>query len=303
MISIIIPTYNRAHFIIETLQSIQNQTYKHFECFIVDDGSTDGTEDELQTFLNDDRFIYKKRPTEYKKGPSGCRNYGLSNASGDFIVFFDDDDIVHPRNLECCLKEMRSNSYDFCRYQREVFNNKFDYDFDKEITYTAFEIDKSKLPDLITNKLPFNNCAIMWSKKCFDKNRFKEQLEYAEEWELYSRILAEGKIGISIDKTLYYARKHPNSNTGEFYAGNTKRLNSKIEASKLIISNLNKKKLLSPQMIHFFTWESVRFKSKALYKHLIQQPSLSPVQKSKIWIQHTLGPATQFLMRFKKKLK
>ena len=300
-VTILLATYNRAHLIEETLNSIQNQTYQNFECLIIDDGSIDNTIDIIQPFLEDSHFTYRRRTSSYKKGLSGCRNLGLDLATGSFIIFFDDDDIIHPQNLECCLDELQSNSYDFCRYQRKVFNGVFTYDFDEHSNYTSFEIKGRRLPDLITNKLPFNSCAVMWRKDCFDENRFIESLQYAEEWELYSRILAAGKKGISINKTLYYARKHPNSNTGEFYSGNKNRMHSKIEASKLIISNLNQKNLLSPELIHFFCWESFRYKNHELFQHLIQQSSLNSLQKIDLKLRYHFSPFIKYWILLKKK--
>src|SRR5258705_6384267 len=100
-VTIIMATYNRSHFILETLSSIQNQTYSEWECLIIDDGGTDNTLEIITPVLDTDlRFKFVKRPDQYKKGLPGCRNYGLDLAKGDYIIFFDDDDIVHPQNLE-----------------------------------------------------------------------------------------------------------------------------------------------------------------------------------------------------------
>ncbi len=96
-------TYNRAHLITETLRSIQAQTYTNFECSIIDDGGTDNTAEIIAPFLEDTRFTFQKRPSTYGKGLPGCRNYGLDLAKGEFVIFFDDDDIIHPQNLEIGL--------------------------------------------------------------------------------------------------------------------------------------------------------------------------------------------------------
>ncbi|NJM80308.1 MAG: glycosyltransferase family 2 protein [Flavobacterium sp.] len=101
MISIIIPVFNRQHLIIETLVSIQNQTFQNWECIIVDDGSTDNTVEIIsEQIIGDERFHLFKRPTHLKKGPSSCRNYAFSKAKGQFIQFFDSDDIMHPEHLQ-----------------------------------------------------------------------------------------------------------------------------------------------------------------------------------------------------------
>ena len=92
-VSIIMATYNRAQFIMETLNSIKNQTYKNWECLIIDDGGSDNTEDVIAPLLKKDtRFKFLKRTDKYLKGLPGCRNYGLDVAQGDYIIFFDDDD-------------------------------------------------------------------------------------------------------------------------------------------------------------------------------------------------------------------
>lgn len=79
MISIIIATYNRAAYIAETLISIQNQTFIDFECIIVDDGSTDNTDEIVYKFEEkDERFQYLKRPSHIIKGANHSRNYGYS---------------------------------------------------------------------------------------------------------------------------------------------------------------------------------------------------------------------------------
>ena len=113
-ISIIMATFNRAHFIVETLNSIQNQTFNNFECLIIDDGSTDNTVEVITPFLeNDKRFKYYKRTPNYNKGLPGSRNYGLDLAKGDFIIFFDDDDYIHSKNLEININVLQNNDFDF----------------------------------------------------------------------------------------------------------------------------------------------------------------------------------------------
>lgn len=96
LISIIIPTYNRAEIISETLDSVVAQTHENWECIIVDDGSTDNTADVILEYTNrDKRFKYHLRPETLNKGASPSRNYGLKQAKGDFIQFLDSDDLLN----------------------------------------------------------------------------------------------------------------------------------------------------------------------------------------------------------------
>lgn len=100
MVSIIIATYNRAELLEGTLQSIQQQQYEDWECLLVDDGSTDGTKQLAQQYVAmDSRFKWFERPVSIKKGANGCRNYGFLKSAGQYVMWFDSDDTMHPELL------------------------------------------------------------------------------------------------------------------------------------------------------------------------------------------------------------
>lgn len=90
MISVVIPTYNRREMLLELIQSIKKQSYNNIELIIIDDCSTDGTEEDINSYLDQGNFIYIKN-TE-NKGPGYNRNLGFNRSSGDYVVFADDDD-------------------------------------------------------------------------------------------------------------------------------------------------------------------------------------------------------------------
>jgi glycosyltransferase involved in cell wall biosynthesis len=301
-VSIIMATYNRAHFIVETLLSIQKQTFNDWECIIIDDGGTDNTLEIIEPILlSDKRFKFYNRIDKYQKGLPGCRNFGLDLANGDYIIFFDDDDIVHPQNLELCVKELYANDIYFCRYNRETFINSFTYSFDFSDEYSHFYIDVNDIENLLKHNLPFNSCAIMWKKECFENNRFIENLMYAEEWELYSRILSFGFKGISINKTLFFGRKHINSNTGEFYSNNPIRRKSKSDAILLVLKNLSSRKLLTKSLLSYLIKYSFTFKEFNLFDDIIQNISLTELEKMRWRLFYCLFPIQFFIYRIKKK--
>lgn len=96
--SIIIPTYNRAGLITETIASIQNQTFQNWECIVVDDGSTDNTKQVIEAIQQNDKrikYVYQKNAER-----SAARNNGIKNSSGEYICFLDSDDHFEQNNLE-----------------------------------------------------------------------------------------------------------------------------------------------------------------------------------------------------------
>jgi glycosyltransferase involved in cell wall biosynthesis len=275
-------TYNRAQYIVESLRSIQNQTFHDWECLIIDDGGTDNTLEIITPLLkSDSRFKYFKRTNDYLKGLPGSRNYGLDIAIGDFIIFFDDDDIVHPLNLELCCNELNSNNVSYCRYLREVFYGEFNLQFDLSTNYDFFFMDEKNILQVLNYQLPLNSCAVLWKKECFLNQRYVEHLKYSEEWELYSRILTSGIKGISIEKTLFYGRKHLNSVTGDFNTKNPQSRKSHTDAIILVINDLKNKKLLSHSITRYFIATSYNFKEFQLFEKIIAALKLSFFDKIK----------------------
>ena len=100
LFSIIIPTYNRASLIKETINSVLLQDYPNFEIIIVDDGSTDDTENIVKS-IEDSRINYHKK-TNAERG--AARNFGIKLAKGEYITFLDSDDILYVNHLTNWVK-------------------------------------------------------------------------------------------------------------------------------------------------------------------------------------------------------
>lgn len=106
-VSIIIPTYNRASFIQQTILSVLDQTLQDFEIIIIDDNSNDNTKEIVDSFFHDDRIIYLKNSKNM--GPGAARNIGLKIAKGKYIAFLDSDDLWLPKKLETQIRYMEEN--------------------------------------------------------------------------------------------------------------------------------------------------------------------------------------------------
>jgi glycosyltransferase involved in cell wall biosynthesis len=98
-VSIIIPTYNCAEYITETLDSALKQTYKNCETIVVDDGSTDNTREVLAPFMDKIAYIYQ----ENSRGPGRPRNVGIKKSKGKYISLLDSDDILLPEKIETAV--------------------------------------------------------------------------------------------------------------------------------------------------------------------------------------------------------
>ncbi len=111
LVSVIMPSYNTAEYISESIASVRKQTYTDWELIIVDDCSADNTDEIVKPFLSDKRIKYIKNETN--SGAAVSRNRALREAKGKWIAFLDSDDLWHPEKLEKQISFMKKNDYHF----------------------------------------------------------------------------------------------------------------------------------------------------------------------------------------------
>lgn len=111
LVSIIMPSYNTGRFIKETIESVLAQTYSNWELIIVDDCSTDNTDEVVNQYLTDERIHYIKNDTN--SGAAVSRNRALREAKGKWIAFLDSDDLWEQDKLQKQISFMRDNDYHF----------------------------------------------------------------------------------------------------------------------------------------------------------------------------------------------
>jgi len=180
LFSIIMPSYNTAEYIAETIQSVLDQTYKNWELIIVDDCSTDNTDEIVKPFLVDERIRYLKN--EQNSGAALSRNRALREAKGRWIAFLDSDDLWMPEKLEKQIRFMEENGYYFSytNYEEiDVEGNKTGVKITgpKRITKTGMYnycwpgcltvmYDASKVGLIQIKDIKKNNDYAMWLKVC-----------------------------------------------------------------------------------------------------------------------------------------
>lgn len=265
-VSIIIPVYNRESLIIETLNSIENVEYDNIECIVVDDHSTDNTFKVVENFISNSTLNLRlfKRPDTKKKGANSCRNFGLDKSTGEYIHWFDSDDLVHPSYLQVLIPIFSENNIDFVKFRRFNFTNRNDF---KKFLNSDINLTNPKksypnlLYDMLSNKLPFNTCNLIWRKSSIKNQYFSEEIVYADEWEFYSRLLANNLQGLIIDNVFYFSRKHNESTTYEYANSDPTRKKSKQNAIMLVANNLIKKDKINTQFINLLINLSIKNKN------------------------------------------
>ncbi|MBD0823869.1 glycosyltransferase family 2 protein [Aestuariibaculum marinum] len=206
LVSIIIPTFNRAHLIGETLDSVLAQTYTNWECIVVDDGSTDNTASVLQSYIDkDSRFQYHHRPKNRLPGGNAARNYGFELSSGEYIQWFDDDDLMVPEKLEVKLTYLLDNKVDFVMSKTKYFN-KNGYN-NKSYGYNYSEGDINFLSFVMTHITWVTNDMII-KRSVAEKISFNEVLKSGQEFNFSCKLLLETNSLKKVDEFLTLKRFH-----------------------------------------------------------------------------------------------
>lgn len=244
-ISVITPIFNRINLVGETIDSVIKQTYPHWEMIIVDDGSTDGSDEYVQHRAAEDeriKFFGRKR---LPKGAPTCRNIGISNASGEYIIFLDTDDLLAPHCLDQRVSAFENYpTYDFLVFPIQYFEHNIGDR--KDIFYRYF------YKDYITSFLLKSHWITMspiWKKDALLRLQgFDEELACMQDSDLHLRGLLEGlKFKVFRDSSLVdgYLRVAKDYDRISTNVDATK-LDSKVRANKKMLHFLKEKNQLTP---------------------------------------------------------
>lgn len=182
LVSIIMPSWNTAKFIAESIQCVIDQTYQNWELLIVDDCSTDNTDDVVEPFLKDARIIYIHN--EKNSGAALTRNKAMREAQGEWIAFLDSDDLWMPGKLERQIKFMKEHGYVLSYTEYEKIDEE-----DKPINIYVTG------PDVVNKRKMYNydyigQLTMMYSAKHFGLIQIKDikkNNDYAIRLQLYKK--------------------------------------------------------------------------------------------------------------------
>lgn len=190
-VSIILPTWNRRELLWESLATIQAQTYIDWECIVVDDGSDEEIYTAVVDFVaNDDRFKLYRRNHE-PKGSNTCRNIGLRRAKGDFVMFFDSDDLLLPH----CLTDRIDYIQRYPDYDAWVFSSAlFRENVDNIITVAKVDYGRQEeyFGFLLQNLWTVNGGFIRNIWRNGNGIWFRESMPRWQEWDFYIRYMMAG---------------------------------------------------------------------------------------------------------------
>jgi glycosyltransferase involved in cell wall biosynthesis len=205
MFSIIIPLYNKAHYIIRALESVKAQTFKEYEILVIDDGSSDEGPNLVLNHFGDSVTLI----SQSNQGVSAARNAGIAKAKFDYIAFLDADDCWHPEYLETIRQGIayNPNSWIFgCSYS---FNKD-----DLKSKQGNFESIENYFEKAIRNTLFFTSATVV-RKAFFDQNQgFKTFLKRGEDLDVWFRVILQyGNPAYCHDRLVFYEQGDDKSAT------------------------------------------------------------------------------------------
>ncbi len=178
--SIVIPTYNRGDFIPKTIQTLLDQSFDDFEVIVVDDGSSDDTEQVIGE-MRDPRLSYHKK----ENGERGAaRNYGAKLAKGEYVNFFDSDDFAYPNHLQVAKNFIAEKD------NPEIFHQGYDVKYPDGELIRIVDTLPDELNDVLINGNHLSCNGVFVRKDIALENPFNEdrKLSAAEDYELWMRM-------------------------------------------------------------------------------------------------------------------
>lgn len=221
LVSIIVPCHNQAQYLDEALQSVLDQTYTHWECMVVNDGSPDHTEEVAHKWTEkDSRFKYLYQENA---GVSGARNFGIAHATGEFILPLDADDKISVNYIEECLKNTDNKNIKVVYGKAQFFGEQ----------EGALSLRKAT----IENLLQYNciHCSGLYRKTAWSLNNgYDENMKHGfEDWEFWINMLKRGGEAVALEQCILYYRIKPLSRSTE--------INSNLKKNDVMINYIFQK--------------------------------------------------------------
>ncbi|MEC5394902.1 glycosyltransferase family 2 protein [Bergeyella sp. RCAD1439] len=198
LVSVIIPCYNSANYIQETLTSVREQSYSNVEIIVVDDGSLDNLPDIMEKEMQKDSRVSFFRQSN--KGQSMARQLGVEKSKGKYLLFLDSDDKIHHSYIQKAVEILDKNPEVGIVTCKAHFFDKMDGEWElPEYVLADFLIQNSIFITSLIRKEDFQEIG-----------GFDSSLTFYEDWDIFLSLIERGKTVCRIPEVLFYYRKREN---------------------------------------------------------------------------------------------
>lgn len=202
IVSVIIRVYNRTDFVCDAIKSLLDQTYEELEILVVDDGSSINVGDFIKNKCPSPKIRVINKP---HSGLSATLNEGIRNARGDYLIFLDDDDILHPQMISTAFAAMKGAGVDMVTVGYKYFGENAPLRNSEQFLIPG----KEKYLHVLMSHNPFPiNSVLIRSSVVRDEGYFDETMEGCEDWDLWLRLVAKGIRMETVQKCLSFIRVH-----------------------------------------------------------------------------------------------
>ncbi len=215
LVSIIVPVYNVEDFLEETIVSILNQSYKNYEVIFVNDGSTDNSADIINRYMSSFKSV--KLINQENSGVSIARNVGIDASSGEYIYFFDSDDLLEPTALESCVSLMSKKNLDMLFFEAAVLYQvsqnsvKGDFLYERPVTrdvVTGLEFFKRSITE---RKYIVSPCCYIARREVYENLRFLPDTLHEDNLFTTLALIKEAQRVFSVKEAFFIRRLRPGS--------------------------------------------------------------------------------------------
>src|SRR5690554_1280773 len=256
-VSIIIPNFNKATFIAESIRSVLEQDFEDWEAIIVDDGSTDNSVEIINNLVSNDPRLKLFQRNRLPKGGSTCRNIGIENARGDYVFFFDSDDLMTKDCIGERVNLMQDNTtLDFAVFPVGTFYKAIG---DSTMVWRTKKGDHLK--QFLRHDLPWNIMSPIW-RTPFVKNKlngFDESFPRLQDVEFHTRALLqkglEYKIVNNTSPKCFYRIDHERTkqSTCQYLEGMLSGVEKYLNKFEALLSDVNQIRYLRSTLFTIIT--------------------------------------------------
>jgi glycosyltransferase involved in cell wall biosynthesis len=250
-VSVIIPTYNRAEYVTQAIDSVLAQTYEDCEIIVVDDGSTDKTREALEPYMDRITYIYQENA-----GVSAARNTGIKAAKGDWVAFLDSDDEWLPEKLAVQMRAVERHPQ-LVAHMVNVNLTNYNDPYPNSFLHCKFPFEENEgiIDDPFIQHFKYRTIAmpvaIMCRKECAIKaGLFDESFVYGEDYDFVCRLALQGSWGYCWDElAMMYRRCEKTVSLSDLRKDYTLTLRNRIKTHKKLLeyelTELERKVVLS----------------------------------------------------------